>query len=68
MRGPIKIAERESSNGFAVSIPPEPGLTGESGGAADRTNLTRVRQGIEAAAGKFKPEWQPGNGRLFERE
>jgi len=50
----MEIAELEPSNGFAVSISPEPGLTGESEGAVNRTGLAKVRQRIEAAGRELR--------------
>ena len=48
IQGLIEIAELELGNGFAVAISPEPGLTGESEGAASRTGPAKVQQRIEA--------------------
>lgn len=54
IRGLIEIVEPGSRNGFAVAISPEPGLTGESEGAASRTGLTKVQQRIEAAGRELR--------------
>jgi hypothetical protein len=66
IRGTVKIAGLESGNGFVVAISPEPGLTGESEGAASRTDLMKVPQVIEAAGtGTSIPEREPGDGQSF---
>ena len=54
IQGLIEIAELELGNGFAVAISPEPGLTGESEGAVNRTGPVNVQQRIEAAGRELR--------------
>jgi hypothetical protein len=54
IRGWIEVARPESGNGFTVLISPEPGLTGESEGAASQTGRRKVEQGVEAAGRELR--------------
>ena len=58
----VETAELESGNGLAVPISPKPGLTGESEGAANRTDSTKVSERNRSSRpGTSIPQWWSGD-------